>query len=89
MSKRLILKDLRGIGNGISPNGSGLSTTYKYTSKAFKTHPIGADAGDGVGTYINKAVVVADFIREGLSDVVIKTNFKNQTIGIVPANDYT
>ena len=89
LAQRLILKDLRGIGNGISPNGSGLSQTYSYKSTAFKTHPIGADAGDGTGTYINKAVVVADFIREGLSDVVIKTNFHDDKTPGGALTDYT
>jgi len=86
LENSLILKDLRGVGNGISPNGSGVSTTYTYKSKSFQTHPIGADAGDGSGTYINKAVVVADFVKEGLSDIVIKTNFHDQSDG---TNDYT
>ena len=89
LSNRLILKDNRGIGNGISPTGSGLSTTYSYYSTSYKTHPIGADAGDGTGTYINKAVVVADFVREGLSDVVIKTNFHDDKSPGGADTDYT
>ena len=86
LSKRLILKDLRGVGNGISPNGSGLSQTYTYRSTSFKTHPV-ADAPSG--DYINKAVVQADFVREGLSDVVIKTNFHNDKAPGGANTDYT
>lgn len=83
LAKRLILKDLRGVGNGISPNGSGLSATYTYRSTSYQTHPVPDSPS---GTYINKAVVQADFVREGLSHVVIKTNFHDEVDG---TKDYT
>jgi hypothetical protein len=88
LTNRLVLKDLRGEGNGISPNGSGISTTYTYRSKNYLTHPVPeADLSylypTQSGLYIDRAVVLSDFTLNGLSNIVIKTNFHGD-----PTKDY-